>query len=183
MTTGRTKLVLAVAAVILIAGAVALLLTARDTDTGGHTPGGDGEYGTLGPQPQGADAATAAKYGLIAMFSWQPANDYGPGAAMARATPWLTGYLAAEATGSPAPGIRALPEWTAWRADGDTVTALVTITGTGQPANGESLVTAEVRQIVQHRDNTTTPWRVMTVAASVSDTAAGWKLANYRVTG
>lgn len=183
--TGRARLVLVIAAVVvLLAGAIVLALAGRDTGgTDSHGPGGDGEYGTLGPQPEGADPATATKYALVAMFSWQPVTDYGPGAAMARATPWLTGYLATEATAPPATGIRPLAEWSGWREAKDIVVALVTVTGVGQPTGGECVVTAEVRQIVQHTSNTTTPWRTMTVSASVSKTATGWKMANYRVTG
>lgn len=183
--TGRTRPALIGAAIVaVLAGLAVVLFTAgRDTDTD-RRHGNDGEYGTLGPQPQDSDPATAAKYGLTGMFSWQPVTDYGPGAAMARpgTQQWLTGYLAAEATGAPATGIRPLPEWAGWRAAADTVTAVVTIDNTGQPKNGECLVTATVKQIVQHTNGTSTPWRVMKITASTVSTDQGWRLANYRVT-
>ncbi|WP_330185941.1 hypothetical protein OHB26_38770 (plasmid) [Nocardia sp. NBC_01503] len=185
-TTPRQRIALAAVAAVVIAAGLALVLTNSHHGESGDTRGGDAAATSLGPQPDGADPATAAKYALAAMFSWQPAHDSDPGQGLTRATPWLTGELAAEATATaPATGVRPLRDWAGWATAADVVTALVTITGTGAPEHGQCLVTAQVQQIVLHRNGTRdpTPWRLMTIAASVSDTPAGWRLANYRVTG
>ncbi|MFC9999610.1 hypothetical protein [Nocardia sp. NPDC127526] len=182
----RTRLALAAAVVIAVASAlvVALLIGGRDTgpeDPHGH---GDGEFGVLGPQPEGADPATAARGGLKATFSWQPATDVSSGQGLVRAKPWLAGQMLADAsvpvTGS---AVRPPAEWESWRAAGDIVTALVNIDGSSAPERGECLVTATVTQMVQHTDGTSTRWRVLKIAASMTSTEHGWRLANYRVTG
>ncbi|MEV0766514.1 hypothetical protein [Nocardia sp. NPDC050435] len=168
------------AAAIIVAGVLAFALTTGGSEE--HSHGTD--HGPLGPTPESAEAGAAAKYALTAMFSWQPATDASPGAGLTRAAPWLTGHLAAEAAAPPATGIRPLAEWAGWRAAGDIVTALVTVTATSPPTGGQATAAAQVRQLVQHRDNTTsTPWRDLTVTATLTETPEGWRLSSYTVTG
>ncbi|MFI8974165.1 hypothetical protein ACIGO9_14860 [Nocardia asteroides] len=134
-----------------------------------------------GPTPETADAATTARMGLSAMFSWQPSTDAGPGAAMARAVAWLTGELATTATTTaPASGVRPPPQWQEWRDSGDIVTALVE----AQPprtVGAETSVAAVVTQLVLHRDGSATRYQRLHVTATVVNTTAGWRMAGYRV--
>ncbi|MEV6362161.1 hypothetical protein [Nocardia asteroides] len=115
------------------------------------------------------------------MFSWQPRTDASPGAALARALPWLTGELAtAAANTTPTNGQRLLPEWARWRDSGDVVTALVE---TEQPrtVDAEAMVAAVVTQLVLHPDGLVTRYQRLHVTATIVPNAAGWRMSSYRV--
>ncbi|MFD5179429.1 hypothetical protein ACFWM1_26720 [Nocardia sp. NPDC058379] len=173
--TKRLRDRLAVAVVLLGLPLAGCSVDSPATDT----PAPTGSH-SEGPTPETADAATAARMALSAMFSWQPSTDAGPGAALARALPWLTGDLAAAARTAPASGVRPLPEWVGWRDSGDIVSALVE----AQPprtVGAESSVVAVVTQLVVHRDGSATRYQRLHVTATVVNTAAGWRMTGYRV--
>lgn len=176
-------IVLAALAALAVAGGAVALLTHHDTSgptTGQHAPG-DADSGPHGPQPEGADAITAAQQALTAMFSWQPVSDASTGAGLVRAKPYLTGQLLDAANGTPATGVRALPEWAAWRESKDVVEATVTDVKASPAQDGQALVTATVTQNVRHRDNSSTRYQVMTVSAAMVHTDAGWRMASWRM--
>jgi hypothetical protein len=180
----KTRILLPVGGVVLAlvcVGAVMLL----NHDGGGTPPhrAGDGYARIEGPAPHDADAATATRYGLTAMFFWRPVEDSSPGQALWRAKPWLTEPLLGQADTPPAAGIRPIPQWAGWRASADIVTATVAIDQLGPIEGDERRVEATVNQTVVHADGNTTPYVVMHVAAAVKSTADGWRLSNYRVTG
>ncbi|MFE7718575.1 hypothetical protein ACFU44_05985 [Nocardia rhizosphaerihabitans] len=169
---------------VATATAVVLLglsLAGCSTDPTTTDTAASSESHSEGPTPETADAATTARMGLSAMFSWQPCIDAGPGAALSRALPWFTGELATTAaTTAPASGVRPLPEWAGWRDSGDIVTALVE----AQPprtVGAETAVAAVVTQLVLHRDGSATRYQRLHVTATVVNTAAGWRMAGYRV--
>ncbi|MEV0768517.1 hypothetical protein [Nocardia salmonicida] len=132
-----------------------------------------------GPTPDGADASTAVEMGLTAMFSWQPRTDSGPGAALTRAAPWLSGDLASAATGAPATG-RVPHEWSGWRDSNDIVTALVDAEAP-RTIGTETAVEATVIQQVLHRDGSTTFHRRMHVTVTVTEAVQGWQMSSYRI--
>lgn len=175
--TKRLPLRSAAAAVILLA----LPLAGCSTDPTTADTGAPTESHSEGTTPETADAATTARMGLSAMFSWQPSTDTGPGTALSRALPWLTGELATTAaTTAAASDVRPLPEWAGWRDSGDIVTALVE----AQPprtAGAETSVAAVITQLVLHRDGSATRYQRLHVTATVVNTAAGWRMAGYRV--
>ncbi len=175
---------LAVVAALAAACVVVLVVLGRDDERGDHDHlGGDGHAHVEGPTPSGADAGSAAKYGLTAMFSWRPVEDISTGQGLARAKPWLAEPLLGQADAPPATGIRPIPQWSGWRASADVVTASVEIDDVGAAEQGERRVTATVTQTVLHVDGSSTPYSVMHVAAAVVETPDGWRLSNYRVTG
>ncbi len=162
-------------------GAALCLLGGCAADPPVPQPRLPGENHSEGPTLGNADAATTARMGLAAMFSWQPRTDTSPGAALARALPWLTGELAtAAANTTPTPGQRSLPEWVGWRDSGDVVTALVE---TEQPriVGAEALVAAMVTQLVLHPDGSVTRYQHLHVTATIVGTAAEWQMSSYRV--
>lgn len=172
-----TPIAATVAAVVLGLAAV-VLVEGADTPRGvehGEPPDAHVE----GPVPGGADAVTAVRMALAAMFTWHPGTDTGPGAALGRAGDWLTGDLAAAATAPAASGVRAIPEWAAWRASGDIVIALVD-TRAPEPAGDHTSVAATVQQLVLHTDGPHTPYTRLRVVATVTPTPAGWRLSSYR---
>ncbi|MEU3010122.1 hypothetical protein [Nocardia asteroides] len=173
--TKRLPLRSAATAVVLLG----LPLAGCSTDPTATDPPAPSESHSEGPTPETADAATTTRMGLSAMFSWQPSTDTGPGAALARALPWLTGDLAAAATTTPG-GVRPLPEWVGWRESGDIVSAPVE----AQPprtVGAETSVVAVVTQLVVHRDGSATRYQRLHVTAAVVNTAAGWRMTGYRV--
>ncbi|MGW6728755.1 hypothetical protein ACWF9G_22885 [Nocardia sp. NPDC055029] len=147
-----------------------------------HEPG-DAHVHIEGPTPETADAGTAARMALTAMFSWQPKNDASTGAGLTRAKPWLTGSLATSADAPPATGVRPLAEWEAWRASGDVITAVVTVDRVDTDGDNQALVQATVTQTVQHTDGSATPYRVLRVAVATDHTTTGWRTSSYRITG
>lgn len=174
--TKRLHLRSAAAAVVLLG----LPLAGCSADPTATDPSARNGSHSEGPTPETADAATTTRMGLSAMFSWQPSTDTGPGAALARALPWLTGDLASAATTAPASGVRPLPEWAGWRESGDIVSALVE----AQPlrtVGAETSVVAVVTQLVVHRDGSATRYQRLHITAAVVNTAAGWRMTSYRV--
>ncbi|MGW5922168.1 hypothetical protein ACWFPY_24525 [Nocardia fluminea] len=161
-------------------GVTASLLADHDnhSPTASSHPAGDSHI--QGPAPDDADASTAARMGLAAMFSWQPRTDASPGAALTRAQPWLTGELAATATGAFATRLGPLPEWAGWRDSSDIVTALIEAE---QPKTdiAEATVAASVTQQVLHRDGSATLYRRLHVTATVTETSQGWRMSSYRI--
>lgn len=131
-----------------------------------------------GPTLADADPSAAVEMGLAAMFSWQPRTDTSPGAALSRAAPWLTGDLAAAATGASATGQAPL-EWAGWRDSNDIVTALVETEPTR--LDEKTTVAATVAQQVLHRDGSTTLYRRMQVTVTVTETTQGWRMSSYRI--
>ncbi|MCX5042495.1 hypothetical protein OG921_04820 [Aldersonia sp. NBC_00410] len=126
-----------------------------------------------------------AEQALAAMFSWQPATDPGPAAAVARALPYLGGQLAAAATVTlDAPLLPA--QWAAWSRSHDTITAAATTRDT-DPRSTETATEAtqvvDVRQIVLHANGQATPLPAMVAIAELDHTADGWRLVDYRLTG
>lgn len=165
------------AAVVLIG----LLLAGCTTNPPATDTRGPAESHSEGPTPGTADAATTARMGLAAMFSWQPSTDASPGAALSRALSWLTGELATAATAAPVTGLRPLPEWAAWRDSGDIVTALVDAEQPRTNNGSEAAVAAVVTQLVLHRDGSQTRFQRLHVTATVANTVQGWRMSSYRV--
>ena len=172
----------AVAAVAVVVGG-ALVFTHHDRGPStGHGGPGDSEFNIEGPRPDNADAVTAAQAALSAMLSWTPATDAGPGEGLVRAKPWLTGQLLEAANGTPATGVRPLPEWAGWKAAGDVVTATVTNARVSGPIqNRECLVLATVTQNVLHTNSAPTLYKVMTVSVAMTNTANGWRMSTWRL--
>ncbi|MGW5440475.1 hypothetical protein [Nocardia asteroides] len=175
---------LAIVAAIAAVCAIVLVVLGRDDDPADHGHlGGDGHAHVEGPTPSGADAASATKYALTAMFSWRPVEDVSTGQGLARAKPWLAEPLLGQADAPPATGLRPIPQWAGWRTSADVVTATVVIDEVGAVEGGDRRVLATVTQTVLHADGSSTPYSVMHVAAAVVQTPDGWRLSNYRVTG
>ncbi|MFD4431360.1 hypothetical protein [Nocardia sp. NPDC058497] len=166
------------AAVVLIA----LPLAGCTTDPPATDTRAPAESLSEGPTPGTAEAATTARMGLAAMFSWHPSTDASPGAALSRALPWLTGELAtAAAKTAPVTGQRALPEWAGWRDCGDIVTALVDAEQPRTTNVAEAAVAAVVTQLVLHRDGSQTRFQRLHVTVTVTETEPGWRMSSYRV--
>lgn len=132
-------------------------------------------------EDRGSNPTDVAESALAAMFSWQPATDPTPAAAVTRAQAWLGGQLAADAVQPPATAIRPLPQWAGWRESGDIITA------TAQ--SGEAITTAATRQVldvaltqtVLHRDGSTTPYSAYQIRAVVESATGGWRLTEYNL--
>jgi hypothetical protein len=148
----------------------------HDSSTASSPPLSDSHI--EGPTLADADPTTAVEMGLAAMFSWQPRTDTGPGAALTRAAPWLTGDLASAATGAPATGQEPL-EWAGWRDSKDVVTALVETEPTR--LDEKTTVAATVTQQVLHRDGSSTLYRRLHVTVTVTETPQGWRMSRYRI--
>ncbi|MFD8248122.1 hypothetical protein [Nocardia sp. NPDC059691] len=181
MTRPRTVLATLCAGAAAIIAAVAL--AGPDLGDRNATPptAGDADHDIHGLRPDTAGPAQAAEQALAAMFTWQPALDATPGAALSRARPWLTGELARASQRPPATGVRELPQWAAWRRSGDIVTARVVAQAASDCDRHHCAVTADVTQTVLHRDGATTPYQVMRVDAATEHTAEGWKVSDYRI--
>lgn len=173
-----TPIAATVAAVVL---GLAVTVTAGGEDTiSADEHGAPTDAHVEGPTPADADAATAVRMALAAMFTWHLGTDPSPGAALARAGEWLTGDLAEAATAPAATEVRAVPEWAAWRASADIVTALVD-TRAPEPGGDQTTVAATVEQLVLHTDGSRTPYTRLHVVATVTHTPAGWRMSSYRI--
>lgn len=182
MTSQRTRtavIAAAIVAAIALISAVVLVVTLAGSSSDQQHGGRDDSGHVDGPTPGNADAATATQQALSAMFSWQPKNDSSPGAAATRALPWLGGELAASANTPPATGMRELPEWAAWRAAGDIVSASVLVTDNVDTTPGRAVCEAVVTQTVLHRDGTSTRYRQLKVRAVLESTSDGWRMTEY----
>ncbi|MBL1080071.1 hypothetical protein JK358_37310 [Nocardia sp. 2] len=182
----RTRLLAAILGTAALVLAVTALLWSGALRGSGHEDdphtGSDSSFDVHGPVPDGAGPTLAAEHGLAALFTWQPVTDASPGAAVTRALPWLTGTLAAAAGGGPAPEVRTLPEWARWRDAADIVVASATATGTRDCDARTCAVSVRLTQTVQHTDQSTSPYRVLTITAATVSTPHGWRLTDYRVT-
>lgn len=180
----RRSLIVALimAAAVTVTAAVGFMVTRSQVGTNATTPApGDADHRVLGPQPAGASARVAAQTALAVMFGWRPAVESSPGAALARACPWLTGDLARDADAPAATGLRPHPDWQAWRRSGDVVTATAEAEQAGECADESCSLPVTVRQVVLHRDGSSTPYRTLQVVAVVHRTDHGWRLGSYHL--
>ena len=164
--------------VVAVAAAVITLVKFSSTDES-HDPATDAHVHL--DDDRSSDPDAVAEAALAAMFSWQPAIDPSPAAAVGRAQRWLGGQLAADATQPTATGIRPLPQWAGWSGSGDIVTA------TAQ--SGDSITASDTRQVLEvaltqtvlHRDGSTTPYSNYRVRAVVEKNSDTWQLTEYNL--
>lgn len=179
----RNGILLAAVAAGLIVVTVATRHDGRPPDTFPSQPiGGDADHAHPGLQPHDASPETVVEQGLTLMFSWAPATDPAPGAALTRARAWVTGNLADAADSPPAQQVRAPALWASWQRSGDVVTATVRADRSAPCGTDDCVVTAHLTQTVLHRDGTDTPYSASTITAAVTRTPQGWRLASYRLT-
>lgn len=176
---GRPEVTVLVVSAVTTLG---ILLAGCGSDQNPETSGTDSHVHVDDGTPENTGPETVAGRALSAMFSWQPAVDSSPGAAMGRALPWLGRDLAEQATMPPAEGIRALPSWALWKQSGDVVSATATV----EPAPVSSTPDkqtwrVQVRQTVLHTDGSSTPYSNQIISADLEHTDSGWKLFSYNL--
>ncbi|MDZ7931289.1 MAG: hypothetical protein U5N21_15045 [Rhodococcus sp. (in: high G+C Gram-positive bacteria)] len=163
--------------VVAVAAAVITLVKFSSSDES-HDPATDAHVHL---DERGSDPDAVAEAALAAMFSWQPAIDPSPAAAVGRAQRWLGGQLAADATQPTATGIRPLPQWAGWRDSGDIVTATAQ---SGEPISASDtrqVLDVALTQTVLHRDGSTTPYSDYRVRAVVEKNTDTWQLTEYNL--
>lgn len=172
--------VLVAGALVLVLGVAAVLVV---TLRSGHddTDGAATDAHVHLDEDRSSDPASVTEAALAAMFSWQPATDPSPAAAVTRARSWLGGQLADDAAQPPATDVRPLPQWAGWRESGDIVSA------TAQ--SGKAITSSDTRQVLEvaltqtvlHRDGSTTPYSAYQIRAVVESTTDGWRLTEYNL--
>lgn len=165
-----------IAAGVVVACALAALLVVM-LRGGADEPGTDAHHPHPEPTESADGAATAA---IRQIFTWRPAEQSGPWDALHAASDVLTGPLAQAAAQRPAD--EPLPrQWDAWAASADVVVGAVEIVGSPMgPNDDKGPVTLILRQVVQHRDGSTTPLPEMTVQVDMVRDGPTWKAAQYR---
>ncbi|MGB3354749.1 MAG: hypothetical protein WBB00_18515 [Mycobacterium sp.] len=164
--------------VVAVAAAVITLVKFSGTDDS-RGPATDAHVHL--DEDRGSDPDAVAEAALAAMFSWQPAIDPSPAAAVGRAQRWLGGQLAADATQPAATGVRPLPQWAGWRDSGDIVTATAQ---SGEPitaSDSRQVLDVALTQTVLHRDGSTTPYSDYRVRAVVEKNSDTWQLTEYNL--
>lgn len=181
-TPGRARtrglgVVLGVAAAVLLAGC--------GSDTSAPPSGTDAHIRIDPVDPQALTAEGVAQAAMNAILSWQPATDTSKSDALRRAQPWI-GVPLAKKVGTPEPtpaGLRPDAQWEAWKRSGDTLTAACRIPG-DTPAHPDGMHTVVVdvscRQTVLHTSGDSTRLTPQRWRTTITATADGWRLTDYR---
>lgn len=171
---------IAISAVFVVAVAAAVITLVKFSGTDDSRGPATDAHVHL-DEDRGSDPDAVAEAALAAMFSWQPAVDPSPAAAVGRAQRWLGGQLAADAAQPAATGVRPLPQWAGWRDSGDIITATAQ-SGEAISASGtRQVLDVALTQTVLHRDGSTTPYRDYRVRAVVEKNSHTWQLTEYNL--
>jgi hypothetical protein len=169
----RKAVVVIVAVVAVLIGAVALALTV------GREESGTDDHVHIEPITTADEVAVAVMAGLL---TWTPATQQSPWDAMHAISDQLTGQLAQAAQTRPDPDPTP-KQWPAWARSGDRVIGATDLVS-GQDPVADDAVTAErlvtVRQKVLHPDGFTTPLEEITIAVQLERVGQDWKVANFR---
>lgn len=169
----RKAVVVIVAVVAVLIGAVALALTV------GREESGTDDHAHIEPITTADEVAVAVMAGLL---TWTPATQQSPWDAMHAISDQLTGQLAQAAQTRPDPDPTP-KQWPAWARSGDRVIGATDLVS-GQDPVADDAVTAErlvtVRQKVLHPDGFTTPLEEITIAVQLERVGQDWKVANFR---
>lgn len=181
MRTERGQLLLAVGALgLLVIGAVVFAVIRL----GGN--GGEDESPPAVSQSRGEAAAEADEVAELAMrsiFTWQPAKEGSPGAALERASQWLTGDLADAADEGESDDLIGPPQWDAWAESGDVVTAVTETVERNITEEHDAVRTVDITRTIQHGNGDLTPMELMRVQVHLERPSADaqWKVSEYRV--
>lgn len=118
---------------------------------------------------------TAWTEALTTMYSWEPAVDRSPTAALVRAEKYLTGAALADAK-SPST-VRPSAQWSSWAADRAIVTAVVLEPQAVDRGDGTRAARATVKQFVQPESGAATNYRSFIASATLTKVGGDWKIA------
>lgn len=118
---------------------------------------------------------TAWTEALTTIYSWEPAVDRSPTAALVRAEKYLTGAALADAKSPSTVGPSA--QWSTWAADRAIVTAVVLEPQAIDRGDGTRAARATVKQFVQPVSGAATNYRSFIASASLAQVDDEWKIA------
>lgn len=175
----RRTTILATLVVVAVIAAVVFAPTMIRHFTTSKDTGHDSQAHIDPLDPAGADPSTVAVNALTVAYSWQPATDRSSWDALHRALPLLTAPAETFAQTPPVQPPPPLPQWSAWAAAGDTITAAARAVSSPGVDHSSASVTVTVTQSVLHRDASTTPLSAIVVDVQLVHIGDTWKVAKY----